>query len=594
VLYYIRLRKIVIQTVCAVAFVVLAAFLIVYISNIRIYEPLKFSFDGLVAEQVKDIRVYGISPLNKKRIVIDHNTQRKWDSPGMYFKSIGFELPDSIACRLIHVSVYINNRCVSYSLSELRLKSRESGIVDYRFPASLQSTFSFRKVLLLTINSGIIVFSFSALLILSAFAIWRRRLRTKGVKGNKEILPHYLKLFICALICCIASCFIFSAWIFVAYGAINWLTAIFFILLLFATIAVIISIIAKLTGVSKRGMQNILKIIALVCIGSVVFEMGLRIGGINKTYNEVIGSFYVSGYAINPDFNNTKHHHTYTYKPYSVLFDCRNEFRYKVTTNSEGLRDNERQIEYPDSVIRIIAIGNSFTEGVGAPQDSTWPALLEQKLSNKLQKKVEVFNAGISSSDPFFGYKLLEEQLLKYSPKMVLLAPGSSDFDFHMYRGGFERFTENGLQYRKAPKRETWYALSYIYRFLLNSILGYDGFFTKKQIQLFHSNTLRDVEECIYRFEALAQKNKFKLVVVFIDDTKPRYRPLIEKLKNDGIISTIDLFEYNKEYFMRTGYSRSNYYWPIDRHCNSRGYNLFAEGITENLMQMGLIIENNQ
>ncbi|HPG74528.1 MAG TPA: hypothetical protein PLM49_09590, partial [Bacteroidales bacterium] len=71
-------------------------------------------------------------------------------------------------------------------------------------------------------------------------------------------------------------------------------------------------------------------------------------------------------------------------------------------------------------------------------------------------------------------------------------------------------------------------------------------------------------------------------------------RPLIEKLKNDGIISTIDLFEYNKEYFMRTGYSRSNYYWPIDRHCNSRGYNLFAEGIAENLMQMGLTIENHQ
>lgn len=67
------------------------------------------------------------------------------------------------------------------------------------------------------------------------------------------------------------------------------------------------------------------------------------------------------------------------------------EFDTEVVTNREGLRGPEVG---PKPGLRILAIGDSFTFGVGARQDETWPARLEKRMPN-----VQVLNAGA----PGFG-----------------------------------------------------------------------------------------------------------------------------------------------------------------------------------------------
>lgn len=69
------------------------------------------------------------------------------------------------------------------------------------------------------------------------------------------------------------------------------------------------------------------------------------------------------------------------------------EFDTEVATNREGLRGPEVGPK-PVGSIRVLAIGDSFTFGVGAQQEETWPARLERRMPD-----VQVLNAGA----PGFG-----------------------------------------------------------------------------------------------------------------------------------------------------------------------------------------------
>jgi hypothetical protein len=57
--------------------------------------------------------------------------------------------------------------------------------------------------------------------------------------------------------------------------------------------------------------------------------------------------------------------------------------------NKLGLFDNE--VENPI----IVGLGDSFTQGVGTPPDSTWLKYIERKLDLK------TLNAGIGASNPY-------------------------------------------------------------------------------------------------------------------------------------------------------------------------------------------------
>jgi hypothetical protein len=47
-----------------------------------------------------------------------------------------------------------------------------------------------------------------------------------------------------------------------------------------------------------------------------------------------------------------------------------------------------------------MVFGDSFTEGVGTSQDSTWPELLENNLRLSTNHNIEVMNFGSNGSDP--------------------------------------------------------------------------------------------------------------------------------------------------------------------------------------------------
>lgn len=91
--------------------------------------------------------------------------------------------------------------------------------------------------------------------------------------------------------------------------------------------------------------------------------------------------------------------------------------------NSRGFHDRERTPDKPAGTWRIVALGDSFTYGVGAPDHEGWPAQLERRLADRsgCDVPVEVVNLGIPRYFPAAERLLLQEEGLRYAPDVVVV-----------------------------------------------------------------------------------------------------------------------------------------------------------------------------
>jgi hypothetical protein len=418
---------------------------------------------------------------------------------------------------------------------------------------------------------------------LRLIAMIEKKLDKKRISFTK--IKRWIKVIFVSLF---IACVIFFGFLLIVFTASNYITAILFILLTGLLIYHIFKYIFRKFKMRELYILWLRITIFILLLILICIETFLRSDKTLATYNELQHFFYISGFQEkhvydkqNPDLM--------VHSRYDNYIDNRKEFSYEIRTNNEGLRDIDHPIEKSKDECRIICIGNSFTEGIGTPQDSTWTKLLENMLNISSKKKITVLNAGIAGADPFFGYRLLEKKMLKYKPDIVLLAVGSSDFNFYRFRGGFERFTPDGYKFREAPWWESIYAVSYIFRFITDDLMHYKYFFTPDEYKADSVKALMDINDCIHRFHTLTQKNNISFSVVFYDDNSYKLNPVMNSLKKEKIITIFDLAEYNSNIAKINFKDRKSLYWQTDEHCNSRGYEMFARGVEWNLRKFGIL-----
>ncbi len=78
--------------------------------------------------------------------------------------------------------------------------------------------------------------------------------------------------------------------------------------------------------------------------------------------------------------------------------------------------------------LRVLAIGDSFTFGVGAEQDETWPAVLEERLDGPAPGTAEVLNAGVQGWGLAEYWIWLDKYGAAYQPDWVILGVHRSDW----------------------------------------------------------------------------------------------------------------------------------------------------------------------
>ena len=90
--------------------------------------------------------------------------------------------------------------------------------------------------------------------------------------------------------------------------------------------------------------------------------------------------------------------------------------------NSKGIRDTEYASFPARDVVRILALGDSQTFGVGVRSDETWPKQLERALeAAQPTHRFEVLNAGLPASATLNQARLLPRLLEAYHPACVVL-----------------------------------------------------------------------------------------------------------------------------------------------------------------------------
>lgn len=103
------------------------------------------------------------------------------------------------------------------------------------------------------------------------------------------------------------------------------------------------------------------------------------------------------------------------------------EFVVPVEINEQGWRDVLHPVEKPAGTVRVLVLGDSFSEALQVPLEDSFPRRLEAELDERLDAPVEVLNAGISGFGTAGQLLLLRRDGVAYRPDVVLVAffPGN-------------------------------------------------------------------------------------------------------------------------------------------------------------------------
>lgn len=332
---------------------------------------------------------------------------------------------------------------------------------------------------------------------------------------------------------------------------------------------------------SDKRNNWILLVLATIC--SMFFlEIIFRISGTYSSYNERSSrSKYISPFEVDSNYY-------YFTKPVNVKIKYSNiEFDTEWNSNNLGLKNKE--INLYKNGRRILVFGDSFTEGVGAPNDSSYPRILENLLNFENKDKYEVVNCGLSGADIFSEYRLFADKMLEYNPDLVMLTFNTTDIYEYSIRGGFDRFKQNNIvEFRKPPWFEPLYAKSYLARFLIHSLFGYNySFLRPDQVEESQKESLKEISCAIDSFQTLCTRENIDFRIIFHPLSFDWPECDVEEIKilikycEQHNISFTDVFRCMKN----SGINKKNYktlYWPKDGHFNSKGYELMARCVFEN------------
>jgi hypothetical protein len=137
----------------------------------------------------------------------------------------------------------------------------------------------------------------------------------------------------------------------------------------------------------------------------------------------VVRSMFKDQTVIFPRYHTDYRYGEYAFRHTSV------DGTWTFVTNSRGFRDTrEFAYEKPAGTLRVLALGDSHTQGYEVRQEATYSAVIERYL-RRHGVKAEVMNAGVSGYSTAEALALLENEGYKYQPDVVVLGFYANDFE---------------------------------------------------------------------------------------------------------------------------------------------------------------------
>jgi lysophospholipase L1-like esterase len=287
----------------------------------------------------------------------------------------------------------------------------------------------------------------------------------------------------------------------------------------------------------------------------------------------------------------------YSLKPNQERIAKSEEFVEHVTTNSNGLRDDE--IRPRDSFEkRIIVLGDSMIFGHGVNDDQTFPNQLEAIYRDE-HRAVDVINAGVKgygtdSAHKFFAVRL---QPLSLQPDLVIFAVYDNDLYDNI---GLPLYTiENGSLAPLDPTRNWLYLLGTIEQktpeFIRNRILYgivLSRFVGRDIYSVLPDESPQELTEWAARKAFLeivdlrrrGRRQGFRLMVLCVPDRDgpPNAYAWLEPLEKIGIW----LVDPSKDPVWSA--EKQRWFFRKDYHMTPAGNRLLAEMVHEAIARRGL------
>lgn len=315
-----------------------------------------------------------------------------------------------------------------------------------------------------------------------------------------------------------------------------------------------------------------------------IIELLLLIIKPNNIYDKYSHSNYLQ---INEQIKSSYY---YTRKPFQKYKLKNKEYNYERQMNSIGLSEKEISLQKDINMIRVLCLGDSFTEGDGTDRDSSYVKFLDRSLKKKYSY-IEVFNIGRCGSDPFFDYKLLHDIMINYQPDIILQSFTTNDLFFDMVvKGGNERFQSDSTI--KKNNDYWWtpiYVFSYTARILIQTIGGYDKYLVRQSDYPEKIEKMKEKSTLLFKeYHEFAKENNADLIV-FTLPFKEHFKTKENKNFHHEMLNNFSKFDL-KFYNLKPCYEseiKSNhlifqdYYWKIDGHHNAKGYEMMAKCLEE-------------
>jgi len=206
---------------------------------------------------------------------------------------------------------------------------------------------------------------------------------------------------------------------------------------------------------------------------------------------------------------------------YGLIVDNLEEKDYAFRTDENGFIMPGRVHEEPD--LSMVFLGGSTTECNFVEEDSRFPYLAGAKLGEKLGKKINSYNGGVSGGNTMHCLNLLINKVLPMRPDVALLMENVNDVNIMLFFSGSywndspsRSLITAGKQVEKSRARRLWEAftenafpgISYRMRALLPKEQNVDEFERERRIGLVTKEiSPRDYEASLATFLTVCQSH---------------------------------------------------------------------------------------
>jgi lysophospholipase L1-like esterase len=233
------------------------------------------------------------------------------------------------------------------------------------------------------------------------------------------------------------------------------------------------------------------------------------------------------------NFPDEQVHHRMPPRKRFVMHDPDSGAEIEMVTNNLGFRGSDIGEKDP-GVYRIVVLGDSFTMGVGIPDEDAYPRLIERALNKSGNGKYEVINCGIVSYTPLLEYLLLKKYIVLLEPDMVILNFDMSDLlQEYVYRR-IAKTDESGVVTAVDGYREYNTRINSVYLKIIMFIRR--NLFVTSSIFEILGKQPEDEEELDLNVAAVVERENRKLLVHTLDVPQPEESPQMYGMVEDSIL----------------------------------------------------------